>query len=370
MKPLLCTLAFVLAGTTAAAAEGDDINDYLVDITGGAVSAIGLIDAKGTAITPIEASQDLIVALAPFASRDAAKNAFAFAITPAKTTLLPMSGRRYVQDWYARLAGNLTLSYAQNQTDHAGQPYKRSAFAIDTVYYLDVKDDPVYVASTAFKRCADSLPGIEVREQELNRRRQNGEISDAEFLAELARLTDERGGQLTPCIDASVAALARSRWNAARLSVSYGEGRIRPVGGGASYSLGKAFNLNAQHPFGMHRGVVQVSLRHARDAVDPDTLGTPDVAFKASRLAAVRFTHGGQDDSRLRAMVEVSSARSSAANVYKEAFVYAVGLDRKLTSGSWLELRIGRNRSAVDGREQTTALMSVNVAPTLFQFKQ
>ena len=370
MKHLTSGLGLVLCAA-AQAAEGDDknINNYLVDITGGAVSAIGLIDAKGTAITPIETSQDLIVALTPFASRDAGKNAFGLAITPAKSTLLPMSGRTYVNASYARLAGNLTLSYAQNQADYAGQSYKKTAFAIDTVYFFRLVDDPVYQASKAFKRCADMPNEFGNKEKVLNDQRLRGELTDAAFLEALAELNEQRDAELTACIDADLAELAKARWNSGRMSISYGEGRIRPIDGGTSFSLGKSFNLNAQYPAGT-KGLAQISLRHARRALDPDTLGTATPSFKSSRLAALRVTYGDQGESDLRALAEVSSARSSSAGAFKEAFMYAVGIDKKLAKGTWLEFRLGRNRAVVDGKEQTAALLALNLAPTLFDFKK
>lgn len=363
---------WLLATCIAAQAEDakdKDINHYLVDISAGAVSAIGLIDAQGSPITTIETSQDLVMALTPFASRDGRKNAFGLAITPAKTTLLPMPGRIYVSSWYMRLLGNLTLSYAQNEADHAGQAYRKSAFSIDTVHFFRLEDDPVYQASKAFKRCADLPSDLAAREKQLNDQRASGQLSDAAFLEALRKLTDERETALAQCIDADLAELAKARWNSARMSVSYGEGRMRPSGGGASYSLGKSFNLNAQHPIGS-RGLAQISLRQARDALDTSTLGTIAVATKSSRLAAVRVTYGDQEGTDLRALAEASSARSSSAGVFGESFMYAVGIDKKLAKGTWLEFRLGRSRAVADGKEQTSALLTLNLAPTLFEFKK
>lgn len=57
----------------------------------------------------------------PLASRDGAKNAFAVAITPAKTTLMPMSGRICVGSWCGPSLGSLTLSYAHKQGNLAGR---------------------------------------------------------------------------------------------------------------------------------------------------------------------------------------------------------------------------------------------------------
>ena len=369
MKRLASGLVLVICAAAQAADDDKNINNYLVDITGGAVSAVGLIDAQGMAIAPIETSQDLVVALTPFAASDAGKNAFGIAITPAKTTLLPMSGRTYVGAWYARLAGNLTLSYAQNQAEHAGSTYRKKAFAIDTVYFFDPADDPVFQASKAFKRCADLDTSIADKQKALIDRRGSGEITVEVFGAEMQKLTDQRQAELTPCIDADLAELAKTRWNSSRMSISYGEGRIAPVGGGASYSLGKAFNLNAQYPLGT-KGVAQISLRQARDALDPDTLGNAAPTFKSSRLAAVRATYGDQGEGTLRALAEVSTAKSSSAGTYRQAFMYAIGVDKKLARGTWLEFRLGRNRAWVDGREQSAALLALNLAPTLFEFKK
>jgi hypothetical protein len=370
MKHLACGLILATSIVCHAADDKDkNIDSYLVDITGGAVSAIGLINAQGTAITPIETSQDLIVAITPLTSRDTAKNAFAVAITPAKTTLTPMPGRTYVDKWYGPLLGNLTLSYAQNQASYAGQEYQRSAFSVDTAFYFFVKEDPVYQASAAFKECADLPNEIAKQEQALNKQRNDGELSSEQFLKKLSELNEMRAAELTKCIDAALAKLAEARWNSARMSISYGEGRMHGDGGGRSYSLGKSIGVNAQYPFG-NKGVTQLSVRHARSALDVDTLGAAESSYKSSSLAAVRLTYGDQAASNMRAMVEVSNSRSSSASAFKEAFMYAVGIDKKILKGTWLEFRLGRNRSVIDGKEQTTGLLTLNLAPTLFEFKK
>jgi hypothetical protein len=372
MKPFFAASILCFSGATLAAPANDkDINNYLVDITGGAVSAIGLIDAQAAAITRIETSQDVILALTPFASQNAGKNAFGIAITPAKTTLLPMPGKTYVAPgaWYARLAGNLTLSYAQNQADHAGQSFRQMAFAIDTVYFFKLEDDPVYQASKAYKRCADLPNEFGQEEVVLNGKRTSGELSKEAFLMALEKLNDRRATELTACIDADIAALAKARWNSGRLSASFGDGRIRPVAAGAAYALGKSFNLNAQYPLG-EKGVAQISLRYGRRVLDKGSLGAASPTFKSSSLAAVRLTYGDQGEGDLRAIVEVSNARSSAAGAYKDAFLYAIGVDKKITKGTWLEFRLGRNRTTVDGKEQGTALLALNLSPSLFDYKK
>lgn len=355
------------AATAAQAADAAEknINSYLVDISGGAVSAAGIVSLD-SAVTPIESSQDLIVALQPITSADR-KSAFGLAITPAKTTLFPMAGSTYVSSPAARLIGNLTLSYAQNKAGYAGQEYKKSAFSLDTVYFFDLEHDPVYAASTAFKGCADaSGKAEEDKLGDLVKQKRDGKLTEPQFKEEEAKAAEKRATDLTACIDAKLAA---TPWNSGRLSASYGQGRIRADAGGASMSLGQHFNLNVQYPAG-RKGLIQVTLRHARHALDTDTLGQARLEFKSSRLAAARYTFGGDDNSDLRLMAEASTAKTSSASAFKDAFMYAVGVDKKLAKGMWLEFRLGRNRANDNGREQTAGLLSLNVAPTLFAFKK
>ena len=207
------------------------------------------------------------------------------AITPARTTLLPMAGTSYVDHWTMRLLGNLTLSYAQDREEIGTQAYKKAAFSLDTSHYLWLKDDPVYQSGKAFKACADSSgEAHENKLKELFAKR--AELGEAEFERQFAELMTIRAGDLQPCIDKAMTALSAARWNAARLSFSLGEGRIRPAGGGGpSYSLGKQVTLNGQYPLGP-KGLAQMSLRRARDGVETASLAGS--ARPSSRRASRR----------------------------------------------------------------------------------
>jgi hypothetical protein len=364
------TFAMVCAVSVSALGQAEqpdkNINNYLVDITGGVVSAGGIVGFDSP-ITPIETSKDFVVAIQPLTS-DHRKSSFGLAITPAKTTLFPMAGNTYASSPYMRLLGNLTLSYAQNKAEAAGQEFKRWAYSIDTVHYFKLADDPVYAGSLAFKACADKTgPETEARLAELFKQFVDGKITQAQLDAERQKLLAARAPGTNACIQE---ALSRLPWNSGRMSVSHGDGRVSPVGGGGpSYSLGQHFNLNAQYP--VHTtGLVQVSLRHARDALTIGTLGAAEPEFKGSRLAALRYTYGGQVDTGLRVMAEVSNSKSSSAGAFRDAFMYAVGVDKKLAGGTWLEFRLGRSRVNLNGDEQTTGLLNLNVAPTLFMLKR
>ncbi len=366
LPPVL--LSVCVASTMAATAEADskDINNYLVDIAGGTVSAAGLVGAK-SGITTIETSQDLVVALQPFTSADQQKSAFGLAITPARTTLLPMSGKTYVSSPFWRLLGNLTFSYAQNQPSYGGATYKATAYAVNTMHYFNVEDDPAYAASAAFKSCADKDGEAHARKvAELFVQRPG--IGEAAFKKALDELMSGRATSLIPCTDDAVAALAKARWNSARMSVSYGEGRLGG-GSGGSYSLGRSANLNAQYPHG-EKGALTISLRRTSAALDTATLGLASQIYKSSSLAAARYTYGDQADTALRALIEVSNAKADSGASDSNTFKYAVGFDKKLMKGTWLEFRLGRNHSLVDGKGQTAALMAFNISPSLFELRK
>lgn len=339
------------------------INDYLTDISGGTVTAAGLIGGAKSPITTIEGSQDLILAIQPFTSEESRKAGFGLAFTPAKSTLLPMAGSTYVSGPFMRLVGNMTMSYAQNEAIFAGQTTKRQAFSLSTVYYFRLKDDPVWVASETFKECADKSGGTHAAAIDAIVRA-DPPLPAAERLAAIAALGDKRAADLFPCIDKKIAALP---WNAAKASISIGQGRIRPDSG-ASLSLGRSWNLNAQLPAG-DRGLLQFSLREARSGLDPTSLGKPTLVYTNSRLAAARLTWGGQATSDLRVMVEGSNSKSESAAAFRDTFMYALGIDKKLINGAWLEFRFGRNRTLDTGKETNTGLLTLSIAPTLFSFR-
>ena len=368
MKRLVAIAGIVLAAATSHALgadtdAADNINNYLVDITGGAVSASGLIGLdKG--VKQIETSQDIILALQPLTT-GGSRSAFGLAITPARTTILPMAGATYVKNPFNRMIGSLTLSYAQNTTDVADVTYLKHAFSLDTIYYFDLADDPVKIGNTAFNACL-SANLKKQNADDINAIVTNASLSREGRQAALEALTSKLNDTLTSCIDAEI--MAKTRWNAGRASLSYGEGRIRAPGAD-SITLGRSLTLNLQYPAG-DKGVVAASLRRTQDALDESSLATASLVRKNSSLMALRYTYGDQDASNLRALVEVSNSKSSSADAFKDAFICAVGLDKKISQGAWLEFRLGRNRSLENGKQQTTALMNINISPTLFTFKK
>jgi hypothetical protein len=64
----------------------------------------------------------------------------------------------------------------------------------------------------------------------------------------------------------------------------------------------------------------------------------------------------------LYALAEVSNAKATSTNV-SNIFKYAVGVDKRLMDGVWIELRLGRNHTQDGKSEQTTALMNLKFSP-------
>jgi hypothetical protein len=341
----------------------DVLNDYLVDINGGSVSAAGLVGLdKG--VTQIETSQDLIMAFQPVAS-GSNKSTFGVAVTPARTALMPMSGATYLRNDAWRLLGSLTLSYAQNKATLSGVDYDKAAFSLGTVYYFSKEDDPIAIGNRAFKDCI--TPEIAQKNAaDIDAIVKNTTLSKEAKQAALDALTAAADKPLSSCIDETLK--KEARWNAPKASLTYGQARIEQSGGD-SYTLAKTATLNVQYGIGT-AGLLAASIRYTHKGLELASLGSAGgPTYKTSSLLAARYTYGDQEGTAFRTILEASNARSSSPSVNQEAFIYAFGLDKKVSPGIWLELRVGRNRSLEDGKEQTTTLMNLNFSPSLMQFK-
>lgn len=361
---LIGTLVLCSAVRAADPAPADKLNEYLVDIAGGAVSAGALVGLdKG--ITQIETSQDLVVALQPVATGDS-KSTFGFAITPARTALMPMSGSTYVSNDFFRLLGSVTLSYAQNTATLAGADYRKKGFSVGTVYYFSKDDDPVVIGNRAFKNCI--TPEMQRNNaQDINAIVTSTALSRDAKQAALEAITGVLNKVLSGCIDDKLK--KETRWNAGKASLTYGIAKIGQPGGD-DLTLAKTATLNAQYGVG-DVSLFSASLRSTRQGLDVTSLGKPGApSYKNSSLVAARYTYGDRDGTQFRSILEVSNAKSTSPTVYKDSFIYAFGLDRKLASGIWLELRLGRNRGQESGKEQTATLMNLSFTPTLMAFKK
>ncbi len=382
LRHLACAaLGWLLLDGTVIA-QPKNLSSYLTDVSAGTVSAGNLVGLSESAISQIQTSQDFVVALKPLASNQS-KNGFGLAITPARTSMLPVvSASEYNDSSLSRVLANLTFSYAENSADIANVSYRKSAFSIDTYLYLHATDDPVVAAQEAFGNCprrraaelADGQARIERRKarRELDaaktseeREKTQDNLDAAEAVIKQAKIDADAAHR--KCVDD---ALKSTKWNASRLSASFGAGWIKPEDNSSSRrSLGWTTTLGGILETGK-QGAAYLSLRHTSHEVDLSTLGaTPQ--YKNSTLGAARYTYGSKDDNgKWKTLIEGSTAKKSDVTMTNRVFKYAVGIDAKVSKGTWLEFRLGKNRALDGTSDQITSLMTLNVTPSTTLFAE
>jgi hypothetical protein len=388
MRTLTALCVFLLLAASAFAQDDEapkvkqsELSSYIIDIDAGAVSAGDLVGLQQSAIQQIQTSQDLLMALTPLSSANS-KTGFGLAITPARTKFIGLSAQEYYDNPLKRALGSLTFSYAENSSTISSTSYRKQAVSADMFYYLDREKDPIVVAHKAFGDCNDreDMQGAQsdalgklgkaIRERKAAERagvpaaiakaKAAQDQAQKEYDAIVARCLEEGSG--------AAKSKSKSPWNASRVSLSLGEGWIRPEDNSTSReSLGRSVTLGGI--FGvLQNGAAYVSLRHTADEVDLSTLKAA-VQHKSSSLAAARFVYGTDDDNGdLKALAEVSNAKESEITASNAVFKYAVGLDKKIAKGTWLQFRLGRNRTIDGTSTQTTSLLTFTFAPTAALF--
>jgi hypothetical protein len=344
----------------AALAQEEKKNDLSVtDFSAGAVSAGTLVGLEKTAITEVQSSQDLVVALKPLSSGQS-KTGFGIAVSPFRTTIMPMAGSDYAKKGWEgtknRLLGALTLSYAENAATIASTSYRKSGFSADTSLYLNDENDPVIRGNRAFGACKARREAQDKMKEALEK----GDTATAE------KLEGEAAKAAKDCIDKANDP-NKAPWNADRIALSFGGGWIKPDNGmGAKESLGRSLTLGGLFAAGK-QGALQLSYRRTTHEVDLTTLGGSP-GYKGSKLAAARFTYGSEENGETKVLAEVSNANTSEVTVSNGVYKYAIGLDKKVAKGVWLQFRLGKNRTLGGTSTETTSLLTLNFAPTASLF--
>ncbi len=361
LVPLALTLMSAAHG--AGAQEGkDDFKDYLIDVGPGHVSAGEMLKLSDSAITTIQAPKDF-VALLNAAQSDDKKSGFGLAITPARTSLTPLSINSYTKHTWARVWGGTTFSYARNINPLAGVDYKQDAFAVNISHYIKAEDDPHVAAYRAFVDCKP-LQQLVTDESSRVLLALKGvppeEIQNALALA-------KRGSSFLASADAAAKQCARAAaeplWNASQVALTLGQSWIRSPGAGTSrVSLARTVALSAAYG-PSDQTLVDFTLRRTDRALDLDTIATSPV-HKKTNIAALRLTYGRGDARDTYGLVEVSNVKSSRATLPDAAFKYALGIDKRLMEGVWLEFRVGKRRALEDGRQETVGLINLKFSTT------
>lgn len=357
--------------------KGDELGSYLADIGGGPVAAHEILGLPAGAVTQLQTPKDVVVALDK-ASGDGAKNGFGIAISPARIGNSPvaLSIGAYSTNPWLRAWGGTSFSYAQRTKGYDGVDYKEDAVAVHVDYFLVPADDPVIAARQAFVDCAARVvPTDEFTQEVLKRlesRRQQGSMSEADFAALEKQIRADAlfdkfkvaGTAEVKCVRDGYAT-AKTKWNASQAGLTFGRGWIRgPSGGLGRTSLAQHAALTiAYSTKRMPDSLFNLTLRRVSREVDTSTLaGVP--AFSSSSLVAARYTYGHGDNQDTFLLVEVSNAKESKRTEANATFKQALGLDRKISDGIWLEFRLGRSRVVNGDGLETKGLINLKFSPT------
>lgn len=147
--------------------------------------------------------------------------------------------------------------------------------------------------------------------------------------------------------------------------------RVGPVGPGAWTRDGRATlaldrpqrSLAVSGTFGRRsRTLWQATWRETDPALDDGSFASAALHARHRNLAA-RFTYRHGDARDLHALAEWSTARPSSTTLPNATFQFAIGLDKRLSHGAWVELRAGKRRIALYDRDEGAVALSLRLAP-------
>ena len=348
--------------------EGDDNwADYLTDYAAAPISASGILGISGESVTVIDNVRSFGFAVGGLTS-GTTDESLGLSITPARTSIVPMNLSAYARSWVMRLIGSLTLSYAHGGATIADLDYERTAYAVDTNSYFAAADDPIvaFANSGCVRTILDestarpaSAPGVPAAGPSTGPPDGPAVPALNPNAAEVAAIS----GRAQKCRTEKLAAL---RWNRSQISLAYGEGRIKPKDGSqGEASLGKTLAVGIIYGFDHFAALKEnfaLSLNYRQTDDEPvlETLAQPQTVFKNSSLFVGRLS-GGADSHRL--FFEMSNARSHDITASQRAFKQALGLDLKIFEGTWLNVRIGKQRKVDGSDDETGTLVSLSYSP-------
>lgn len=377
--------AALWVAAASASAQGT-IKDYLYSHNAGPVAANDIIGVSKTVVSDLQAPRDLALSLGSFGDRDTT-NGFGVSITPARSGFdaVAVSADAYRQgDWARRLWGGTTFSYAQNRKTIGTADYDQSALAVSLSLTLKHEQDPIVVAYNAFavsegarvacKPQQGQLEALEVardkRERDLATafRADKKRDPDPTELENIRKLADsERAAavkalsELSAC-SAKAAAEVAAQWNVSRLQVMLGRGWIKPASG-----QGERLRLSSHAKVALALGVgtdglFNLTWRQVADELDTKTLASMP-QYKTTRSGAIRYTHKASKDNDLFAIAEASTLKAGSGATSQSDFKQALGLDKKVAAGLWLEFRYGRAHTVTGDKLENKALFALKFSP-------
>lgn len=335
--------------------EDPSLKKYLVDVAPSPVTAGGLVGLSKSAITTIQTAQDFGILLNPLTSKDS-KAGMGISVTPSRTDFVNWGGAFYMKGKLHQAASNVTISYAQNFSEIAAVSYKKVAYSLDTYFYFDQERDPVILGYRAFLNC----PARRTAQKDYQDAVKSSVMNEQPAMsAEKQADHFKKIGEAQKTCDTD--AMKAVKWNDSRIGISYSDGDIENESGGGKHSLGRSLIISSIISTGDDSGVY-ASYRRTQDAVDTKSLGTA-AKFENSSLAAVRFV-SGTGDASMRYMIEFSNAKSSGSEVTSGLYQRALGLDKQLSKGVWLQFRYGKS-TANDGKGTVNkGLLNLAITPS------
>lgn len=335
------------------------LNDFLVDNSGSYIGAAGIIGLDGQVVRDTASPKEFVASVNALRRSDA-KDGVGVAFSPGRSRLERLmvdlsamdqdkSAQGLLKNPWRRLWGATTFSYAQKRADLGVLGEHRFwAYAVNTEYYWNFKDDPAVAAYSALRdagtcqmarkqlgldtsKLAASLKQVRlwVTESALAAARAEQVAAAAAAEAKLAATKSDDGATakakaaelaaeakssaaksdltavrsleqtLNDCVT-QVNAAAVSQWNAPKLTLLWGRGQLQGTGAGAPrYSLGThlqvAASLSPGYPFDDQSTVskqsqLTASYKRMTGAVDTATLAS-SAAYKNLSLFALRYTY-------------------------------------------------------------------------------
>lgn len=345
-----------------------------VDTAPGTVSALAMVGLAGDQISPIENPGDLTLALKAL---DRSNN-FGLSITPARTSLLPLSVRAYNESRWARVWANTTFSFAQGTVSVEDKDYRQRAFSIETSYFVEAeKDDPLIIHWKSIDATAtegvpdDSNPCLNFTvqlpagEPPAARAAVPAEAAASGPRVPAAAKESEVQVSNQRAAECRRMALAKARWNASRVWASWASGSYRAaLGGQGSHSLGRTLVLGGTYGIGDlgARMPAAITIAFKRSSGEP-VLSTFGAASPTLRDVSLVTLRGSMGSPKLRVLLEASNTHKDLPTASERTYKRAIGLDAKLAEGWWLNLRFGKQRRIDNQGDEVGSSLSVSYSP-------
>lgn len=384
IRPALAVAALLAAGSAAAQST---IKDYLFAHNAGPVAANDIIGVSKSVVSDLQTPRDFAMSVGNFGDRDT-QGGFGLSFTPGRSGFeaVAVAADKYAQgDVLRRIWGGTTFSYAQNRQEIGSGKYDQSALALSATWLLHNEEDPIVVAYRTLAQSEGESEGRTkppaCRQDGLNaaaaaddadkesRRlvaafeQEKGRSPDATEMVEIVKQVNAASRELEAlavlrsCAH-QVAADVAKKWNASRVQLLVGRGWIKPAAGGGE-RLRLATHAKISLALGQgDDGLFNATWRRAADELDLTTLGgTP--SFKNTNSAALRYTYRASKRGDMFAIAEVSNVKATTTTISQADFKQALGLDKMVMPGLWLEFRYGRARSATGTTLENKALLTL-----------